>query len=457
MQVTQRFQKSVILLFWLSLGYIVLNLAGRHYNLTGYSIDEPNSDGRYLSAFVFMCLSAAVLWVGIAFYTKAIIAAIISASLVFAKYGLHIWLVRAYGWENITDHLPYYTELLIEYCAFALFGLLYFKNGKGLLLGFVSTLSWPVFAEYPLHQLVLGLERLADLVHINSLSTLIITNRSTFYLLLAPFLNVIAFLLFWLVFDLLKYRKTDLRLLRIHVQNTLSRSCFSIVFWSLNLLYLAIIYKGTQLGKELFQTEVNIGTLLYTLLMLIAFYMLASLYRNFMVLFIIQNNKYPSWLYWLANLPLVNLLVWILLTKQSTVSYTPEEYENRSNILKDRFIKSNRNLKILLVSLLFLISMRLTIPYKNFYRTDEIEILLLIVSLLLITGLGYLYFKNPQAIFWLVSIKFILILITLVIKPHLLLPIVSIGGIYSLAYHYALFHFDKFKIEVKPVEELQPA
>jgi hypothetical protein len=362
-------------------------------------------------------------------------------------------------------------QLIISYIlpilAFLFFGYDYLKNTKGMCLGVLGIII-------PTSTYLWGLEDMW-----NNLFG-IIGGRDILELNIGRFrVNVfgeifrstdLAFriLLFWRVIHYLKiFDKSGVKLLdkKLFNHKIKDRIYFSILFWVFRIGLASLMFGGIERLEIFYRSDLEITITLLIRLITITFgivlgiFIISSLYRNLMLSFFISRGHYPSWFFYVLNIPLLNLIAWIIFLIKDKQAVDIEgatildETSEAQNIktetapiesLKEKFTLEGKNngIKTLIYAAC---AFSLVFPMFAMAKYDNYEMLVpLVISFLVNLAFLLLYLNNPKGIYFILGINLLAILTYSLFEVKTLIEYVSFYSLGTMIVCYPLFHFNQF-------------
>lgn len=399
------------------------------------------------------------LWYGISFITKkqnlSLIAFFVQNSVKF--YFLALQLFNSNSFSN-NSNVYYYLSLLLAIIAFSGFGYSYFNNQKGLWLGIVGLFLTSASSGGNAFYL---LENIFFEIH-----TLHIAFYAYVDLFFQTFTIPIPFLIFWILFNKINqqnFSEFDFSFSVISKTNSNDKVLLSIIFWMFRIGVSGILFSGAYFiySNDYGDLNNSLITIINTIIFCFWIYFIGSVYRNFLTSVFINQGKHPNWFYYLLNIPLLNVIAWLIylfigggdpsegeenvLDQHNTIGKT--RYEIQQENLQEVFVskRKNRAIKILLLGIIMIYLILELISLNGYGSYDDI-LNLLISKAILITGL-ILYFKYKQIGYIIFAIGSILLIFYTIFNLEFLLAYFSPTSMLSVIILYPLFHFDKMKIE----------
>jgi len=365
-----------------------------------------------------------------------------------------------------------YSDVFIRFIApvsaFLFFGYDYFKNYKGLWLGVLGLM----LSEY--NSIFIYLNDIVEMLGFRDMfyysgDTVSFNYIDDFF---NSFVLIIDFGVFWIILNYMKSfknQKYDFSFRKLIPFNIEDKVTFSVVFWLFRIVISFLMFKGLVF-VEVFNNS-GMGAILFfklTVVLIVKTYVFGSLYRNFMVSYFLQRNHYPSWFYYVLNIPILNVIAWTIFMFQSKDKNNVvkddvldkfnevESVTERFQKLKAKFTTEKRNESIKALYYIIIIFSNLylfvtMIKHNNFEDFGTV-IILFFVSLAVIT----LYLNDSRGLFFILIFYFSVFLIGENFQIKELIEVVSMASIMNLIIFYPLFHFDQFSYIDKEEEKIEP-
>ena len=438
MYITQRFQKSVILLFWLSLGYSLITILLNFFDVNS-GLSPQSTYIQIIAALVIRYLFIGITWFAIGDFTKDRPSAIKGFLLESILPIVILYYANQDSGQQPTISY-FYWWLLFQLLAYAVFGYFHFKSITGTLLASVVIMYcanlFAIFIEVST-----SLSDYGYSVGLRELGTFGNQYVREIYNVISIFIPILNFLIFWVVYNIIKYKTLNFKLNSIRIEGLINRKAFTVIFWSLYTFYFILIINSGRVSQSP-ESRTIVHNILWLIGTMLIFYVLGSIFRNFTSAFFIQKGKYPSWMYYFINIPFLNIFIWLYLIAKPV--NTEGSLSISTNQLQNRFEEDGRNRLIIFLILLGLI---FTLVRWSIRLETSDQIIFLLISLPVSLTLALIYYNSSKALYWLIAIKAAVTLIFLVLEPEVIGLVLNLISIFSLAYHYALFHFDKMKFE----------
>lgn len=473
------FVKSLKQYLFIAFSILIVRLIMDALGLSGYSADNPNSPMRILANFLVNIFIVITFWYFVYKVTGEKLGAILAfilqclpmvySSLSFLQEGFsietHQLIARNGKWFNVA--------------AFISFGLMHFKSWKGVFMVFASLLSQGLNLGngiYAFKRWVLSSYKIRQLFEFRINMEDGSRTIDFFVPLMYTFYPILGFIIFWYVYNEIKFdRKIDFSMRTSSFFTKIDKTTFSIIFWSLRIPIAFLSYGLLAFVSTLHSNNNSVSGINYGFYMdtafnisfcILAIYVVGSIFRNFLCNYFALKNEYPSWLFILLNVPVVNVFTWLYLmfTAKQFRRGIDEEIEGVASStsltdgLKIKFNKDEKNSQLKIVVMVFLV---ISMVGKFLIRDVGISSfsllgVLLYVFIGIVFALLYMNYRNAFYVFFIIQVLIILLITGL--STHLKLDeeefsqFYSFSGIINLVLYYALFHFDQLKF-ISPLEE----
>ena len=459
MSLTKEFTKALYGLFLFSLFLYGLDLFLESNNLIGYSISEKNSNLRIISNYIFALLPIFAFWFAVAFITKDVKTSLLAFAFTFFGHGFMLYDVMNKG--VFSDSFIWIITLttLISYLVF---GLIHFKSIKGLwilTIFFVGHGFILIGREYfdILNQLLkfVGLRDILEVKIPSGEKTHKIIN--ILELLTRKLQLPLLFVIFYFIFSKINSsEKVDFSLRTIEVSKIYNWKTYSIIYWVFRLTLIVSVFGIVFYVKYFIREEgLTIKIIFSILSFIIAIFMTASLYRNYVSSYFISKGRYPGLLYLFLNIPFLNVIAWIISvvisSKKIEINNTNIDSDIalvKAKIIQKTFIKQKRNDIIKIFIILFMTANLIGKVIGNnkgigiSYEIDKWEyVAFYLISIILTIW----YMSDNRAIFILFGLQSFLILLLTLINMQELLLVTATSGLINMFFYYSIFHFDKLK------------
>lgn len=173
-----------------------------------------------------------------------------------------------------------------------------------------------------------------------------------------------------------------------------------------------------------------------------------------MVSYFARKDNYPGGLYFLLNIPVINVLAWVytMVTFRSQRSADKSVSESIAH-LKRRFANDGRNMawKVLIILLSFVSMMyQLNRAGLRLDGPSQDGVMWILIPLLITFGLMLWYlFDKTSYLPILILLAANVVLVFAVRSENLLQPTLTTGIVNAVLY-YGLFYFDELKWQVPP-------
>lgn len=436
---TQKFNKSLLIYF---LGFLIITLI----TVVQAKVlpDSTISTGLISRSFQII-LFQTLLWAVIYYMTKDKSSSMTGYLITFTGIILlNITNYILFSDQEMNDtneiislhSLLNIIQTLIFSLSFGVFGKLHFKKLKGALLGCIPllwmgthNLLWPS----SIHTLEFINQFLS---YKNSIE--IIDAIPIIQLLFSP---IILLFFGWLYNEINNDKIADIFLFKsVTVNHTLNKLQFSIIYWMFRFIFLFGIILSSQI--QFYQPKWLL--IIYLITGSIGFYFMISIYRNFLLSYLLNLGRYPSWLYLALNIPVINFFAWLIVLMKKV---NLQEIDLAKILKEYKIYDKNISIKRFLVIIGF-VALIYSLLQLGFGKLDSFERpVIYFVSI----GLFIWYFTEYRLVYYLV---FALVLITMVSlvevnqygREIITFYTTSFSGMLAILAQYPLYHFDKLKI-----------
>jgi len=262
---------------------------------------------------------------------------------------------------------------------------------------------------------------------------------------------MIQIFMVWALYLNLSIRnKIDFKFFDMYLHNDHKWWRYSIIYWVLR-LSLAISAFGivSFIGRNV-NDPFQVKTIFWLICFCLGFYVLASIYRNFMTSKFLSREKIPGFLYFLLNIPIVNFFAWIFSLFYFGTHVEVQKNDEFMDRLSNKFSLSNRNggLKILLIVILgaTIFFQYTNLHFNSFSGMSGMEGTMIgVMGLINVAVLcWFLYDKN--AYFILVVLSCIGFFSLLFLGQKELISLAKGGALLSLIYYFGMFYWDKLNL-----------
>lgn len=462
MKITPRFVIAIKISLLLVIAMSIYSFVLSYYGMSGMSISHPqeNTTLRIVLNQVKGILMTVSFWALIGYICKDYKAAIAALMISLAIYfGNSIFFPRDYGVIPPRD-LQYYLFSISGVLPILTFGMVHFKSSAALKLIAYWAITWglSVMADSSgFERMIEGLTRICGLrdpfeIHI---STGVSSYRpiSIFRIIHHELILIWKLSLFWWVYHIIKTKSSIWDALKTCYDSTaLDSPGYSAIYWSFRVF---LFVAGLGLMSFIANTTrypFDVLTILRVAMAACALVVIASVYRNFLISHFTQRNKYPNGLFFLLNIPIINLFAWVYSLIYFNV--LPKEESNASNTqdrfaeLQANFINESKNSgwKVVII-VLTLISMLFELNRAGFRidgpGRDGVTGMLLISLVTFSFILWFLY--NKHAYIPLVIISLSTIIVVAMFRSEALMHPTMAASLINLVLFYGMFYFDEFR------------
>lgn len=454
MEITLRFAKVIKLLLLFTVIMFVYSFSLAYFGIEGISISNPEDNTTLrvvLNKLKGIILSTA-FWGIIGYLTKDIKAAIAAFIISIAfRYGIAELLPSEnYGAPKT---LYYYMMLFSSILPYLVFGAMHFRSK----LAFQMIVFWAIIWGLSITHYGDMFERLlSGLIRIFGVRDPFEFRVSTdtggyrpinvFRLVHSQFILILQISVFWWIYQVTRAKKSIWDSLHMcYVSTSTDRVSFSGIYWGLRL---TLFVSGMGLVGYIantFKTQFEIISLLRIIIAALALFFVGSIYRNFLVSIFAKKGKYPGGLFFLLNVPFVNIFAWLYML----INFNATEGDSTDiNKLKEKFVKSGRNGGWKIIVIIFSIFTGLFQLNSAGFRVDGpsrngafIVLTFLVIAICLL--LWFLYDKNSY-----IPILILMILglvVATIARDGLFIQPAMAMGIINLSLFYGMFYFDELE------------
>jgi hypothetical protein len=506
MPITPNFVKALKSIFTMLIILYVMSLLLQSTGLNGFSLDSTNSFLRVFVNQLFQFIYGLVFWGTIFILTKDKTATLAVMALQMLLFIYSVFIFSTSG--DLHTVINSFTTLHhgVNILSFALFGLLHFRNAKGLYLIFAWLIVYGFTSGLWFSNGFSKISSLVNLLDLDRMFSYSIQGEEGHYRnvdFLRPFYSQLYVLfdviIFWFVYSLIKAGKSfDLTLRTIRLTRVINQLTFSLIYWPLRILLLIAAFGTLSMLAVSFQRAVTLTVMFQVAAGCFSIFVVGSIYRNFLTDYMISKGRSPGWLYWFLNVPILSFFAWIYTffiptqAPSSNEYNTPrDEYQTQlspdigvnistsewvdqeeqystkeetsvyegppvyyTHPLQNDFIDEGRNtmIKIFLILLsIGLMAMQFSNTRLGFLSPNacmpESPIILLMITLAL--TIWYMFDWKAMLPLYFIQCSSILS-IAVFQKEEYLTPMIG-AGLVNMMIYYALFHFDHLKL-INPVQ-----
>lgn len=413
--------------------------------LNPYKIEFNNEDILFRLFYwngIYNPFHVILIWASIYLYTKDKIASI-------SGMILHSFEVLL----NINEH----SNLLFLLIPFCVFGFLHFRNMKGL-----------YFSILPLILLALKLGTNSSIFenklfwaikYLGNFNFDFYPFSKIFTTIVYNLIPLISFILFNWLYKFCESEKNVINYIKKITLEVNDKFTFSITYWTLR-IFLFVISLGIIEHIDLL---LRLGFKYNNIILIVAFtvglIISATIYRNLLVGTFVLSNKYPKTLYFLLNIPIINIFAWFYslkhLFKLKQSGYLKDiniTIDNLKKLYKDQGRNSVWRITIL-IGLLFMfcyhletLGFRFGDPFRAIsidFPYSEFVILLLSISFLFI-----------RVSYWpIILVYSISLILTMIMNQENIIYSFAAVSIINNIIYSGVFYFDTLIIDSKKDKE----
>ncbi len=457
MKFTERFNKTLLILIALTLVFILWQAYLEVNGISGRSVSHPekNTPFRLRINFLKGLFSISAFWLVLGYLFenwKAIIyGLVISAGLSIYHY------FSPTTNESITlVNFLFFTTLNLS--KYAVFGYLVFKHPKGLwlmLIPLIATSLNVMGNTYAYERFLNGFFRIVGWR--DAFEFRIPTGENSYRplsmirLIVGQMETLVLVLVAWSVYHNVKRRNNfDFKFFDTYLHDDHKGWRYSIVYWSLRLTLAVgsmgiVSFIGRSINKG-FEWKSTFWLLCFCL----GFYLIASMYRNFMTSKFLSGEKIPNFLYFLLNVPILNFFAWIYSLFYLGSNVQVEKDQAFIDRLDKKFSLNGRNagLKVMLIVLLGLtVVVQFTnLQFNSFSGSSGMQGTMIAITGLINISLLCWFLYDKNAYFILVILSFIGFFTVLLLGQEDLISLAKGGALVSLIYYVGLFYWDRLEL-----------
>ena len=462
---TERFRTVIPYLALAALLLVCLHTFLMMNGLISYDQQEEIVLSREFLKAAIPLLSALTFWGAIGFLTQAwqAVAWAFAFNLMGIIYSSWQFYSGAVFQEGFHDGINWVRQGL-RLATYLSFGWFYFRSNKVFWMALLFLANW---VNLPFFEYANVLEKPLEWIGIDNPFMMKIEKESgevTYMNWASNFFstfNLIAsVIVFWMFIVVLRAKeKVSWKLLTTDWHPKFDRLSFSLAYWALHVALLGTVLTEFQIFVQLLFKNLSpngfmpLKNFLSLLSVLLSIYIAGSFYRNFLVSFFSMRATYPTWLYWLLNIPGLNFFAWIyaiekpLTVKQSTVDTIDGAELSAGTAIqevRDSFDANDRNGTIkgvfIAVSVINIVSMLVMrssqqLPFSFLFS----------LSLGLAVIVWYVYSDSALWFIWPAQAILLILFIASFPPGSILKPIwsMTIAGMINVVMYYGLFHFHK--------------
>ena len=435
---TQKFNKS--LLFFL-LGTLLVMLLQ-------WPLTKINNDSSWLYYLILyplnMALNSLVLW-GIIYYLTKDLRSAITGFLItvvgsIIAGGIFVYFSGEISYQPTQElinkqNIFSASITLVSVLAMGAFGKMHFKNLKGILLGLIPLVGMGTYRI--LYSSLLRIHELVNNLLPYNYRVEVFDMIKVYQFLLAPYILI----LFWWLYTTLKENHATKSLLfqSASVNRKLNKLQFSLLFWFLRVIFIAGALYASQLE---FQASKSF-LVIYLITGFSGLYILFSIYRNFLLGYLLSFGNYPSWLYFGLNIPVINFFAWLTLMIKKPVEELDKEKMMKQYDIHDKNISIKKSMVIMAI-----IGVIYSFLPLFFGELESVERPL---TYLLSIGILIWFFADHRMTYIMSIVLSLLLLFTITEMERYgysstIINTSAFAGMLTLIAYYPLFHFDKMEM-----------
>ncbi len=462
MKITPRFGTAIKISLFVVVVLFIYSFLLSYKGILGYSISRPseNTDVRMFLNKLKELLSTGVFWMLVGYISKDNKAAIIALILSIAiHFGVDVFL------PNTSRMVPtmsyqFYLRLILSVIPILIFGLVHFKSSLGLkFIGF-WIIIWSLtitFDPSNFERMIEGFTRMIGWRKPFEIRISTGENSyrpiSIFRILHRELFLIVKLCIFWWIYQLIKTKQSILGAMQTcYDMAKIDRLSYSAIYWSLRIFLFVGGLGIVSFIANSFRLPFDMVLIIRVMIGTGALVIVAAIYRNFLVSHFAHRSQYLGGLYFLLNIPIVNVLAWLyaLITFDIPPNAADESssQQERFTQLKSDFVKENKNNGWKIVIIVFTSFTLLYQLNKAGFRIDgpsrDGAYMTFLISLVLFClVLFFLYNKNaykPLLTLFCLNV----VLIAIYRNESFLYPAMA-TSIINMVLFYGMFYFDELK------------
>jgi len=454
------------------LAFLIIIFLNDYFSITYYGYDaDPILWKDILGEFIWKIPFVLIfVWLNKNDLNKMPVYAGIGVIAVFAILKVVIQLLPD---MNDWHFFWYWYRLIGLTLSFGLYGFLKFKDAKGWYMLLVPLAYFGISLMYGSYEYLETWFEAFRLIGVDVARTHEINNWLSLIIVSISYIPFF-YISYVLMRSIENSKRFNIRLTRIDMKDSpLSTPWFSFVFWSFRIYIFVILFGSYSYLDYVMEDQFSIGNIFRIFLIAFGLFVFISMFRNFLVKYMADRSRFPSWQFLGLNIPLINFFTWIfLLSSPESPAHASEQRvdddlldENietprgKTNMagLKQSFLDSNKNqaIKVLIV-VLVVINLLVSFIAASGYGSSE-ALVVVVVSAAISLGIIVWYFNSPSAAFILLMIIVGLSVIIYFLGSRAVTPKTTLLALVNILLYYALFHFDKmeFYVPKQKVDQLE--
>lgn len=470
MYLTKEFSKAIKICALIVLLMSCYNFVLAYFGIHGISISHPetNTITRLVLnklMYVFYLLS---FWILVGYltgdYKGAIVVLLLSLILNLGVDKLFPVSGYAYSSNKINKLVHIFSGIL----PFLIFGIIHFKNSKGLKFIIFWAIMFGLSASIDTRGFEMIIDRITRIFGLSNIFEIRIPQGESSYrpinilqIIVSQLFLILKLTIFWWFYNLVNINQLSLKNINTIYHSKLNdKVALSIVYLSFRIFLFVASFGLFSFIANSFRTPINLLTIIQILFGTLSLIVAASIYRNLLVSYFISQFRYPKGLYFILNIPFLNLFALgflLLQDKKYAGNLSETEIYDSFEKLKLHFKKHQRNLgwKLVLVIIILILM---------FYQLDRAGLnlgghsrdgayMLLLFSFLQFSMLVW-YLTNKSAYPILIILSIIGIVLTSILRLEDLINPAMASGIVNMVVFYGLFYFDELKLQYVNVDDV---
>jgi len=460
---SKAFSHAIRFLFVVVLLMIMATTLLQVFDMFGHNPMMPSAGGqlRVILNDGMRIIGILAFWLAVLIYTKDVLSSLVAGVIAVAMIYLYNPVSSFRLLQDQAESLQYYIFQLSYILPYVIFGLLHFRKMSGIRICLVYLVFFGVGVSINSGEFQDQINRLLGIVGIDDALEIRFPTESGGYRVFHPLrilvyqsIYIWQFVVFYWVYQWIKQGTSLINHTKTYIPVSFNRLDYSIVYWGLRLL-LFVSGLGVIYYIKSFQDSPLYPYYLITVAIAYCFgiFIIASIYRNFLVAHFVHMKKYPGGLFLLLNIPIVNVFAFIY-----SLFYFNSEIEskemNESLIdaadlsLQDQFVQHGQNGFLKFIFILAFAFPALYTLNRIGFRVDapnSAEAILGLISFLVSLFVLWCYLKNAVFYYPIIIISAIVFILGVAFKQASLMDAMFVTGMINMIIYFGLFHFDQLK------------
>lgn len=440
------------ILLLVTLGLFVATLILSILDMQGYPVNGDIPLLTLISNKLIDLVKIVAFWWAVAAISGDKKSAQVGAAIILCHW---VW----HGFQLLIGviYFDYWLGYFVLIVAYGAFGLLHFKKSFGLIMLLAAFLTKGImlgFNSWSYNDWFKDIYNLAGVANPFVIEISWGDGRYTSVEVLTILWDqrymLLSFFIFWFTYRLACHpNRIDLSMRTCEVMEKQDKLTFSIIYFTLGMtLTIAVFELGYLLknGDSAMSMIQGVWQLLWCLL---ALYVIASLYRNYLTQWMVKEGSYPGWLYFLLNVPLVGIFTWLFILLRTKKQFETVGATTDVSSLQGKFeIEGNRSILLTILALIVLNFVIERIGFSTWLSSasgGDTWLLLIMITVAIVTFLWYS--ASEKAAFFILAFSAFILTVQLIRGQNWLDPMLVVAGIVNLVVYYPLFHFHKLKFD----------